>query len=460
MFMDDESRTVDELTWADSEQAGRNREDFFHFLIGRTKRPEWRYRRPRRISKKLKTTGTSLFLAFALIASVLALGEVANNSAEALLADGSCPGGGIIEPGETVSEIAERYGVNASRIIELNGIVDADYIRSGDCLDLGLQTACNGHIVENGDTVTQLALRYDTTIDTLVDINGLKSADQIFVRQCLLLADTGTADVLPNAVSVAPQDPEETAEPEVREVVDEIVEDFDTFEEIFEEVVTEEVVAVIVEEVPQDTVVAEDDIMIEVQEVIEVEVADRIQEEIKEDIGEDLEEQKDIDAALDYLNVLSVPDPGPVSMDQAWEWYRNGNGPTMEITDVARLLRWAGFCTYGVEELVLAVSTVGGESAFRPYVLGDVNIQYQGDVSVGLGQIYWSPGNDFTSDNRNPERNINPRENVQTMFGMYEWRIAHDDWKDRFDDWYGHDNGVRQHGNAARQAVSNIGGCE
>jgi len=106
------------------------------------------------------------------------------------------------------------------------------------------------------------------------------------------------------------------------------------------------------------------------------------------------------------------------------------------------------------------VSTVGGESAFRPYVLGDVNIQYQGDVSVGLGQIYWSPGNDFTSDNRNPERNINPRENVQTMFGMYEWRIAHDDWKDRFDDWYGHDNGVRQHGNAARQAVSNIGGCE
>jgi hypothetical protein len=131
----------------------------------------------------------------------------------------------------------------------------------------------------------------------------------------------------------------------------------------------------------------------------------------------------------------------------------------MEVTEVARLLRWAGFCTYGVEDLVLATATVGGESAFMPYRIGDVDVQYVGDFSVGLGQIYWSPGNGFTSDNRRPELNIDPRNNVKTMFGMYEWRMGRFGYEHRFDDWYGHEPGVERFGAVARQAVADIGGC-
>jgi hypothetical protein len=344
-----------------------------------------------------------------------------------------------------------------------------------------------------------LATRYNTTVNELTLLNNIDNPDKIEAGTCLLLADTATAVALPNPTDTpVAQAPEELLDVETRAVVDDIIADLemtealvdDIIEEVVEEVVVPEAMSLeeVVElaediegqvevevgqindavhqeveaefaeaDVPDDVDV--DVVQDEISVLVEEEINERIKAALEAELTAALEEQHEIDQALAYIDAINVPDPGPVTMDQAWEWYRNGGGPVMEITDVARLLRWAGFCTHGVEELVLATATVGGESGFKPYVLGDVNVQYEGDESVGFGQIYWSPGNGFTSNNRRPELNINPRDNVQTMYGMYSWRMDRFGWENRFDDWYGHGPGVARHGNAARQAVADIGGC-
>ena len=502
--------TVDELIWADTKRVERDRNDLFRFLVGRT--DESYDDEPDRINPfkspfktgnrtRVKAVVTSLFTALALFASLLTVSELTHNSAEALIADGSCPGGGVIEPGETVYGIARNYGVNAERIIELNNLTDPDRIIAGQCLDLGLQSACNGHIVVKRETLTKISNRYGLTISEIVDLNGIPDPDQIKTGQCLLLADTGTATVAPQPVEVviAPE-PETVADPEVREVVDEIIEEMEATETIVEDVVEdvvaeiiadlpenltlEEVVEIsaevqadveeeidqdvvdeVIEEVHEETPETLDEVQImavptEVEESIEEAIVERVNEELEASLAKALKKQHEINEALAYIDALAVPDIGPVSIEQAREWKRTGGGPQMEMTDVARLLRWGGFCTYGVEELALALATVGGESNFKPYAVGDLDIQYQGDISIGFGQIYWSPGNGYTSDHRRPEHNIDPRNNVQTMFGMYQWRMDRFGWDNRFDDWYGHGPGVAKHMTAARQAVADIGGCE
>ncbi|MDM7938584.1 MAG: LysM peptidoglycan-binding domain-containing protein [Cyanobium sp. CZS 48M] len=102
----------------------------------------------------------------------------------------------VVKSGETLSEIAERYGVSVQKLMQLNSIKDADLVKAGTKLKLpdGAKTApragsgssgAGSHTVSAGETLWEIAERYGLSVQKLMELNGLKDADLVQVGQRL-----------------------------------------------------------------------------------------------------------------------------------------------------------------------------------------------------------------------------------------------------------------------------------
>jgi LysM repeat protein len=115
-----------------------------------------------------------------------------------------------VQPGDTLSEIAQRYGVPLETLRQANDIENPDLIRAGERVLIpavaeGESRTLHYHVVQEGDTLGHLALRFDSSVEELKALNGLDS-DLIVTGSDLLLPGRPPAD--PNAASGEP-----TAEP-------------------------------------------------------------------------------------------------------------------------------------------------------------------------------------------------------------------------------------------------------
>ena len=121
-----------------------------------------------------------------------------------------------IEPGDTLSEIAERHDVTVADLMAWNDLDDPDRIVSGATLIVaapedpaGPASAASGvHVVTAGDTLFAIAARFGTSVAELVAANDLSNADRIFVGQSLSLstAPPTTTTTAPRTHTVAPGD--------------------------------------------------------------------------------------------------------------------------------------------------------------------------------------------------------------------------------------------------------------
>jgi LysM repeat protein len=101
----------------------------------------------------------------------------------------------VVQWGENLSLIAMRYGVTTSAIAQANGIADPNYIYAGQSLTIpgGSSTpAPSGqtttYVVKAGDTLSGIAYRYGTTVNAIVSLNGLVNPNLIYVGQVLQLS--------------------------------------------------------------------------------------------------------------------------------------------------------------------------------------------------------------------------------------------------------------------------------
>lgn len=103
-----------------------------------------------------------------------------------------------VKSGETLSDIAARYGVSVNSLMRLNRLSDANHIESGQTLRLpGSVTAGRGrHNVTSGDTLSDIAVRYRVSERQLMALNGLSSPDHVEIGQTLRLPSNA---VLPEA---------------------------------------------------------------------------------------------------------------------------------------------------------------------------------------------------------------------------------------------------------------------
>ena len=108
------------------------------------------------------------------------------------------PSGGyityVIQPGDTLSGIAARYGTTVSALAALNGISNPDKIYAGNTLKVpengsgGAGSSGNGaryYTIQPGDTLSGIALRYGTTVSALASLNGISNPDKIYAGQTI-----------------------------------------------------------------------------------------------------------------------------------------------------------------------------------------------------------------------------------------------------------------------------------
>lgn len=140
-----------------------------------------------------RRAATGCILAFA-----LALGVVSPARAETVH---------WIQPGETLSALALRYGVPLHRLAISNGISDPDTIYAGQPLVIPPAAGADGtstsfpavtYTVQPGDTLWGIAARFGVSVPQLLALNSIVEPDHIVAGQTIVLPESAawmTADV-------------------------------------------------------------------------------------------------------------------------------------------------------------------------------------------------------------------------------------------------------------------------
>jgi LysM repeat protein len=106
-----------------------------------------------------------------------------------------------VQPGDNLTGIAARYGVNVDRLAQVNGITDSNMLFAGQVLVIPdgsaplppTPTATPGPVdgtlvhytVQPGDGVFAIARRYNTTVDAIVARNNLDNPNYVMSGQVL-----------------------------------------------------------------------------------------------------------------------------------------------------------------------------------------------------------------------------------------------------------------------------------
>lgn len=99
----------------------------------------------------------------------------------------------VVQPGDTLYSIALRYGTTVDAIQQANGIVDARYVSIGQTLvipgaqGLPVPPGSNSYVVQAGDTLYGIALRYGMDVGALIAANNLSDPYWIHVGQVLTI---------------------------------------------------------------------------------------------------------------------------------------------------------------------------------------------------------------------------------------------------------------------------------
>ncbi len=131
----------------------------------------------------------------------------------------------VIQPGDTLTSIAQRFGLDVAQIMTLNSLSDADAIVAGTSLRLSRAgspvgqrpaaattlpmspaptSASTSYQVQPGDTLYSIARRFGVAPQDVVAMNRLDSADRIVVGMTLRIAPSaGPRDAASGVVNAA-----------------------------------------------------------------------------------------------------------------------------------------------------------------------------------------------------------------------------------------------------------------
>ena len=122
----------------------------------------------------------------------------------------------VVKPGETLSEIAERHGVSLTRLMQINGISNPNLVVAGQSLRLpGSSAGANnaggsprgGSVtVQPGDTLSDIADRQGISLNQLMQANGITNPNMVVAGQKLGLPGSRLAQAAaaPRALPTAP----------------------------------------------------------------------------------------------------------------------------------------------------------------------------------------------------------------------------------------------------------------
>lgn len=118
---------------------------------------------------------------------------VAMAAASVSLATPAYAGQHVVQPGETLSGLAGRYGVSVTALAAANDLADPNLIVAGARLRIPDVVTTRVHRVRTGETLSLIARRYGTSVARLARANRLADPNLIFEGQRLRVRTAGPA---------------------------------------------------------------------------------------------------------------------------------------------------------------------------------------------------------------------------------------------------------------------------
>ena len=112
----------------------------------------------------------------------------------------------IVKKGDSLYSIAQKYNVTVDAIKKANNL-SSNLLSIGQILTIptkktsGVTTSTNTYTVQKGDTLYQIALKFNTTVDEIKRLNNLTS-NTLQIGQVLIISETGANQINNNVYIV------------------------------------------------------------------------------------------------------------------------------------------------------------------------------------------------------------------------------------------------------------------
>lgn len=111
-----------------------------------------------------------------------------------------------VQPGDTLSEIAQRFGVSVASLTEANGLADPHRVRDGVQLTIpgaagAVGEGTGGHLVAPGETLSGIAARYGVSVQAVAAENGIAMVDFVREGRRLRMPAAGSPPAAPSGVA-------------------------------------------------------------------------------------------------------------------------------------------------------------------------------------------------------------------------------------------------------------------
>ncbi|MFP5320288.1 MAG: LysM peptidoglycan-binding domain-containing protein, partial [Acidimicrobiia bacterium] len=115
----------------------------------------------------------------------------------------------VVRSGESLHTIARKHGTTVQALVEANGISNPNLILAGQQLKLpggatGGPSSGGTYTVRSGDTLASIAARHGTTVSALAKANGISDPNLIVIGRSLHLAGPGSGGATPTVPSASP----------------------------------------------------------------------------------------------------------------------------------------------------------------------------------------------------------------------------------------------------------------
>lgn len=92
----------------------------------------------------------------------------------------------IVVKGDTLSKIASKYNTKVSDLVKINNICNPDIIYENQLIKVPVKSSNNiVYTVQKGDTLSNIAIKYNTSVDSIVKLNSISYKNKIYVGQIL-----------------------------------------------------------------------------------------------------------------------------------------------------------------------------------------------------------------------------------------------------------------------------------
>lgn len=103
----------------------------------------------------------------------------------------------VVQPGDTIYSIADKYGVSSSKLLQENGIINPFDLVTGQTIVITYPSQT--HIVQEGDTLTSIANEYGITLLQLLSRNVyLSDRTYIYPGETLIIRFNTTGTIMTN----------------------------------------------------------------------------------------------------------------------------------------------------------------------------------------------------------------------------------------------------------------------